>query len=442
MRVSIVGAGYVGLVSGVCLASLGHDVICVDRDADRVRDLNNGICPIHEDGLEDLLRDVVGIRFSATTDLAQAVADTDLTILAVGTPFRENETDLGQIRSAAQEIGKALRTVNRYHVVAVKSTVVPGTTEELVGPALEESSGLRIGPDIGLAMNPEFLREGTAVSDFLEPDRIVIGGLDQSSSDVLARLYSIFPDTTLVRVDPKTAELIKYSSNALFATLISFSNEIGNLSAQIGVDVVDVLAGVRLDRRLSPVIDGVRSSPGILAYLAAGCGFGGSCFPKDVKALIAHGATVGIDMQILRAVNDVNTAQAGVLIDQLRANLDISNSCVTVLGAAFKPGTDDVRESPTLAVVPRLLKEGAKVIVHDPIATVNCRNVLGDEGITYSDDLDEAVSEADAVILVTDWPEYRGLAERLGDRNPIIVDGRRVLLPKHFNRYTGVGYSR
>ena len=440
MRVSIIGTGYVGLVSGVCLASLGHEVVCVDLDEAKVGDVNDGFCPIHEEGLAELLREVVGRRFWATTDLAQAVADTQVTILAVGTPFGEDRIDLAQIRAAARDVGTALRDVDRYHVVAVKSTVVPGTTEEVVGLAIEESSRRRIGSDVGLAMNPEFLREGVAVSDFLEPDRIVIGGIDDRTRDVLAELYSVFPDTPVVRVDPRTAEMVKYSANALLATLISFSNEIGNLSAELGVDVTEVLGGVHLDRRLSPVLDGARVSPGILAFLAAGCGFGGSCFPKDVKALIAHGEDVGIDMRLLRAVVDINVAQPEVLMERLRDHLDLAASRVTVLGAAFKPGTDDVRESPTLTVVPHLVSEGAKVVVHDPIATANCRLVLGDRDITYTDDLDQAIGDADAIVLVTAWPEYGELAERLDGRDPLVVDGRRFLDPEHFERYAGVGY--
>jgi UDPglucose 6-dehydrogenase/GDP-mannose 6-dehydrogenase len=300
--VSIIGTGYVGLVSGVCLAHLGHDVVCVDVDEAKVAAVNAGVCPIHEHGLADLLGDVVDTRFRATTDLAEAVSDTDVTIIAVGTPFGEDRIDLGQIRAAAEEVGRALAPLDRYHVVAVKSTVVPGTTGEVVGPAVEQASGRRIGADVGLAMNPEFLREGRAVLDFLEPDRIVIGGVDERTLDVLAELYAVFPETPIVRVDPRTAEMVKYAANALLATLVSFSNEIGNLCTELGIDVTEALGGVHLDRRLSPVIDGTRVSPGILTFLAAGCGFGGSCFPKDVKALIAHGEAAGVDMRLLRAV--------------------------------------------------------------------------------------------------------------------------------------------
>jgi UDPglucose 6-dehydrogenase len=363
-----------------------------------------------------------------------------VTILAVGTPFGEDRIDLGQIEAAAEQVGVALRDLDRYHVVAVKSTVVPGTTEEVVGPAIARASGKRIGADVGLAMNPEFLREGVAVSDFLEPDRIVLGGVDERTLDVLSEVYAVFDGTPLLRVDPRTAEMIKYASNALLASLISFSNEVANLSARIGTDVVEVLEGVQLDRRWSPVVDGQRISPGILAFLAAGCGFGGSCFPKDVKALVAHGEAAGVDMPLLRSVLAVNEQQPGVLVDRLRRHLDPRDKRVAVLGAAFKPGTDDVRESPTLRIVPSLVEMGADVVVHDPVATDNCRQALGTDGIAYTDDLDIAHQGAEAVVLVTSWPDYRGLPERLDGRAPVVIDGRRLLPPASVARYDGIGF--
>jgi UDPglucose 6-dehydrogenase len=440
VKVSIVGTGYVGLVSGVCLAHVGHDVTCVDVDADKVAAINAGASPIHEEGLDELLHGVVGDRFRATTDLAGAVAATEVTILAVGTPFGEDRIDLGQIVAAAEQIGRALADLDRYHVVVVKSTVVPGTTEDVVGPALERASGRRVGTDIGLAMNPEFLREGVAVEDFLEPDRIVLGGVDERTLDVLSELYAVFEDTPILRVDPRTAEMVKYTANALLATLISFSNEIGNLCAKLGTDVTEVLAGVHLDRRLTPVVDGRRVSPGILGNLAAGCGFGGSCFPKDVKALVAHGQTAGVAMPILRSVLDVNEAQPDVLVARLRRNLDPAGARIAVLGAAFKPGTDDVRESPALKVVPALRDAGAEVVVHDPIALDNFRAAVGADGIEYTDDLAAAVADVDAAVLITAWPQYAALPGLLDGRDTLVVDGRRMLAPDELARYDGIGF--
>ncbi|GGI05374.1 UDP-glucose dehydrogenase family protein [Egicoccus halophilus] len=442
MRVSIVGTGYVGLVSGVCLAHVGHDVVCVDLDEAKVERINAGQSPIHEDGLPELLAGVVGTRFRATTDLADAVRDTEVTILAVGTPFGEDRIDLGQIEEAARQVGKVVAELDRYHVVAVKSTVVPGTTEDVVGPALEAASGRRVGAEIGLAMNPEFLREGVAVQDFLEPDRIVLGGVDERTLDTMAALYAVFDDTPVLRVDPRTAEMIKYTANALLATLISFSNEVGNLSGELGVDVVDVLEGVHLDRRFSPVVDGTRVRPVMLTYLAAGCGFGGSCFPKDVKALVAHGRSTDASMDLLEAVLAVNARQPLQLLERLEHHVAPAGSRVAVLGAAFKPGTDDVRESPTLTIVPELVARGAEVVVHDPIATGPAQAVLGTDGVAYTTELATALDGADAVLLVTSWPEYRDVPELLAARDVPVVDGRRVLPPDAVGRYDGIGYPR
>jgi UDPglucose 6-dehydrogenase len=439
VRVSVVGTGYVGLVSGVCLAHVGHDVVCIDVDEGKVAAINAGSSPIHEEGLDDLLLEVLGERFRATSDLAGAVMDSEVTILAVGTPFGEDRIDLAQIVAATEQVGAALTGTDRYHVVVVKSTVVPGTTEEVVGPALERSSGRRIGADIGLAMNPEFLREGVAVQDFLEPDRIVLGGVDERTHQVLRRLYEVFPRAPVVQVDPRTAEMVKYTSNALLATLISFSNEIGNLCAELGTDVVQVLEGVHLDRRLSPVVDGERISPGALVYLAAGCGFGGSCFPKDVKALVAHGEQAGVPMPLLRSVLDINEAQPGVLLARLRRHLDPDGARIAVLGAAFKPGTDDVRESPALKVVPALRAAGADVVVHDPIALDTFRAAMADDDIAYVEDLTEAVAGADAVVLITSWPQYAALPSLLSP-DTLVVDGRRMLAAGLFPRYDGVGF--
>lgn len=440
MRISVVGTGYVGLVSGVCLAHVGHDVVCVDLDETKVARINAGDSPIHEDRLPELLAGVIGTRLRATSDLDEAVRSTEVTILAVGTPFGEERIDLGQIRSAAQQVGRALRELDRYHVVVVKSTVVPGTTEEVVGPALEDASGRRVGADIGLAMNPEFLREGVAVDDFLTPDRIVLGGVDERTIDVLSELYSVFVDTPVLRTDPRTAEMVKYTSNALLATLISFSNEIGNLASELGTDVLEVLEGVHLDRRFSPVVDGARVMPGMLTYLAAGCGFGGSCFPKDVKALVAHGESVGAPMPLLHSVLDINEAQPEVMLARLQRQLELPGARVAVLGAAFKPGTDDVRESPTLRLVPALVMAGAHVVVHDPIAIDNARIALGRERIDYQADLLAALANVDAVLIVTAWPEYLEVPRLLGDREILVLDGRRMLAKDSVANYDGVGY--
>ena len=439
MRLSVIGTGYVGLVSGVCLSELGHDVVCVDIDADKVARINGGECPIHEDGLPELMAGVLGSRFSATTDLEHAVQSSDMTLIAVGTPFGEERIDLGQIESAARSIGEAMATKDGYHVVAVKSTVVPGTTEDVVLPILEASSGKTAGPDFGVGMNPEFLREGVAVPDFMNPDRIVLGGIDEATRDVMGRLYEVFTDTDVVRTTPRTAEMIKYTANSLLATLISFSNEIGNLSAAVGVDVAEVLNGVHLDHRLSPFVDGQRVRPSILSYLEAGCGFGGSCFPKDVKALAAHARAAEVAAPILEGTLAINRDQPGRFVEPVIAALPAGARTV-VLGAAFKPDTDDVRESATLSIVPALAEAGLDVVLHDPIALDNARAVLG-EGITYEQDLDVALAGAEAVVVVTRWAQYTDLPKRVAEMadQPLVADGRRMYSPSDFERYIGVG---
>ncbi|NNE72730.1 MAG: UDP-glucose/GDP-mannose dehydrogenase family protein [Acidimicrobiales bacterium] len=443
MKLSVIGTGYVGLVSGVCLAHVGHEVQCVDIDADKVDRINLGNCPIHEDGLPKLLTGVLDLRFNATTDLTAAVHSTDLTLIAVGTPFGEERIDLAQIESAARAVGEALATKDGYHVVAVKSTVVPGTTETVVLPILEEASGKKAGADFGVGMNPEFLREGVAVPDFLNPDRIVVGGIDERTRDVMAELYKPFPQTDLIRTTPSTAEMIKYTANSLLATLISFSNEIGNMSAAVGVDVTDVLAGVHLDHRFAPILEhraekGERIRPAMLTYLGAGCGFGGSCFPKDVKALAAHAKAHGVDVPVLRGALEVNEHQPEELVKLVADRVD-APARITVLGVAFKPGTDDVRESPTLRIVPRLVELGYDVTVHDPIALDEAEEQFGDT-VTYVEEFVDAIKGADAIVLVTSWPEYRLLAEELDDATPLVADGRRFLDPDDYANYVGIGY--
>ncbi|MGY2078771.1 UDP-glucose dehydrogenase family protein [Modestobacter sp. SYSU DS0657] len=442
MRVSVVGTGYVGLVSGVGLSELGHQVTCVDIDQAKVDLINKGVTPIFEEGLEELLGRNVGVRLRATTDLRSAVLDSDLTLVAVGTPFDGEEIDLRFVREAARQIGEALAEKDGYHVVVVKSTVVPGTTAGVVLPVLEEASGKRAGTDFGVGMNPEFLAEGAAVADFMAPDRIVLGGIDERSQQALAELYAAFTDAAIVRTDPTTAEMIKYTANSLLATMISFSNEIGNLCAAVGVDVVEAMAGVHLDKRLSPVAaDGSRVSPGFLTYLAAGCGFGGSCFPKDVKALVAFGKQHGSDMSILDAVIDTNSAQPARMLELLRRQVpELAGARITVLGMAFKPGTDDIRESPSLPVTRALLEAGATVTAYDPVARSAAEAVLG-EDVRFEDSLEAATAEADAVLVMTRWKHFERLPALLADRGQdcAVIDGRRLLPKDSVPRYEGVG---
>jgi UDPglucose 6-dehydrogenase len=444
MKISVVGTGYVGLVSGVCLAEKGHDVVCVDIDRAKVDSINSGKPPIYERNLESLLQSNINRNFSATVDLRTAVLNSDITLIAVGTPYLGDEIDLSYIRKSAQQIGEALREKSTYHVVVVKSTVVPGTTEDVVLPIVQEHSGKCAGSDFGVGMNPEFLREGEAIDDFMNPDRIVIGGIDERTLATMAEMYSVFPETDIVKTTPKTAEMIKYAANSLLATLISFSNEIGNLcSALGGIDVVDVMRGVHLDKRVTPIMpDSTRVIPGLTTYLAAGCGFGGSCFPKDVRALIAHGKKHGFDMQILDSVMHVNELQPLRVIRLLKNFFSsFDGKTFAVVGLAFKPGTDDMRESPAIPIVNQLLAEGASLKAYDPVARDEAMKLFGNHNIRYPETLEETIRDADAVILLTKWEEFNRLPEMIAhlDVQPVFIDGRRFLDKSHFTRYAGIG---
>ncbi len=446
MDISVIGTGYVGLVSGVCLAEKGHRVICVDNDAAKVARISRGESPIYEEGLDDLLTRHIGSRVEATTDLKRAVEETRLTLIAVGTPFDGEAIDLRYVQQVAREIGTALKDKDAYHVVVVKSTVIPGTTDDVVLPILEEHSGKRAGRDFGLGMNPEFLREGSAIRDFLEPDRIVLGGIDETTRNVLGQVYEPFAGVDMLRTNNRTAEMIKYSANSLLATLISFSNEIGNLCARIGgVDVVEVMRGVHLDKRLSPISgDGQRIMPDITTYLAAGCGFGGSCFPKDVKALIAHGKQLGLGMDLLEAVIDVNQRQPFQVLELARKHVaDFSGVSFGILGLAFKPGTDDMRESPAIPVIRELLAQGGRVAAYDPVARHEAEKIFPAHQVRYCDSIRETVQDADVVLLLTRWDLFDQVPQLLGEMTdpPVLIDGRRMLHREDVPRYEGIGLS-
>jgi UDPglucose 6-dehydrogenase len=445
MRVSIVGTGYVGLVTGACLAEMGHHVVCVDNDASKVDAIMARRSPIHEIGLEDLLRSHVGTRLTATTDLASAIERSVMTLIAVGTPVRGDRIDTSFVEGAAREIGLALRSIERFHAVIVKSTVVPGTTDGVVRSTLESASGKRIGAHIGLGMNPEFLTEGQAVADFLHPDRIVLGAADSGTRDMLRELYSAFTasgDVPVMETNNATAEMIKYASNSLLATMISFSNELARLSSSLDdVDAMEVMRGVHQSAYLTTRVNGgapVLAS--IASFLEPGCGFGGSCLPKDVTALVAHGADRGVAMPLLRAVLEVNRGQPREVMRLLKKRLpDLAGANVAVLGLTFKPDTDDLRESPAFPII-RLLKEaGARVGAYDPLVAQSSHPGLA--GVVLHGTLDAALDGAQAVVLVTRWEEFSDLAARLNQAgiSPVVVDGRRLLDPANFEHYEGIG---
>lgn len=442
MKIVIIGTGYVGLVSGACFSDVGHRVICVDTDPARVAVVNNCKAPFHEDGLNTILERVVSSgSLEATSDLAHAMVDADITLIAVGTPFDGSVIDLKYIKQATKDVARFLHLAAAYHVVCVKSTVIPGTTDDVVGPILEEHSKRKIGTDLGLAMNPEFLAEGSAVFDFMNPDRIVIGSNNDQAAQTLIKLYEPFVGTDLIITQLATAEMIKYTSNAFLASVISFSNEIANLCSKLdGVDILDVLGGVHSDRRLSPLLDIGRVTPGLMSFLHPGTGFGGSCFPKDVKALISFAEQKGSQVPILKSVIETNILQTTVTVDLVKEELTtLFDKRIVVLGLAFKPGTDDIRESPALNIIKSLVESGAKVVAHDPIAIANMERQFSSPMLSYCSNLREAVKDADAVILVTSWPEYNDLHMVLDVKGIPVIDGRRSLNKYNFERYRGIG---
>lgn len=432
MDIAVIGAGYVGLVSGVCYAELGHRVVCVDNDPAKIALLQRGAIPIHEPELAELSRrNMEAGRLSYTADLRAAVSSSTLVVVAVGTPAAPGgEADLTYIDQAADEIADAM---NGYKIVAVKSTVPVGTNER-VRDRIRRRSNERFD-SVSL---PEFLREGTAVRDTMQPDRIVIGADSPDAAAELAKLHEPLTDRIMV-TDIRSAEMLKYASNAFLATKISFMNEIANICEKVGADISRVAEGMGYDSRIGP------------AFLKAGIGYGGSCFPKDTRALIQIAGNVDYEFKLLRAVVEVNQSQRFQVIRMLEAAFggQLRGKTIAVWGLAFKPNTDDVRESPALEIIRYLVEAGARVRAYDPIAMPNFRRQIGDRDVIWCRDALEAARGADALCLLTEWEEFaRADLRRLQAimREPVLIDGRNVFeepdLAGTAFRYASVGRPR
>jgi len=399
LNITVVGTGYVGLTTAVCFASKGHRVRCVDIDEAKVEKINRGVSPIFEEGMDYLLKKVVQSGLlSASTSLEESVSASDLSFICVGTPYGEDGSiDLSQVSRAAVSVGLALkRCAGRRHVVVVKSTVLPGTAEKVVIPGLE-MSGAKLSLDFGVCVNPEFLREGQAIMDFLNPKDtgIVIGESDRVSGDVVASLYSGFPGTVMV-TGLREAEMIKYARNAYLAKDVSFANEVANICSAFSIDYLGVRRGMELDSRI-----------GVGRFLTAGLGYGGSCFKKDVTALIRRAKSFGVETRLLNATEEVNDEQPSVVYRLVeRALGDLRGRRVTVLGLAFKEGTDDVRESRALKIVDLLVKAGCRVTVYDPKAMDNAKSVLSGR-VSYAGSVEDSLNECDVCVVATEWPEFR-----------------------------------
>ncbi len=429
-KISVIGVGYVGLCTAVGLASKGYHVYACDVDAEKINKINRGVPPFHEPGLAEKLSECIkqGTLTGLVNDVERAISESDLTYVAVGTPSKEDGSiDLTYIEAASANIGRALKNKKGYHVVIVKSTVVPGTTQNVVLPILERESQKLCCAEFGLCMNPEFLRQGSAFQDTLNADRVVIGSSDAKAGDKLEALYKDFYSShvpPIIRTTLSTAELIKYASNAMLATKISFINTVANICEEIpGADVKVVAQAMGLDKRIGPL------------FLDAGLGYGGSCFPKDVKALIACAKTSGYTPELLDSVEHVNKLQPLKAVEFCKRQLGpLRGKKIAILGLAFKPDTDDMREARVVPIINQLLAEGAVVVAYDPVAKQTAHAIFQDK-ISYASSALECLRGADCCIVVTEWPEFKKLTPNdflSAMKQPNLVDGRRIYDPVVF----------
>jgi UDPglucose 6-dehydrogenase len=437
IKITMVGMGYVGLVTGAAFAKHGFDTTCTTTTPEKAERLNQGITPFYEPGLDELVKEGVdnGL-FHGATDNIKCVKESDITFICVGTPsLADGSIDLGHVEKVAGDIGLALAEMNRYHVVVAKSTITPSTTDSLILPILEEKSGKKVGEDFGLCMNPEFLREGAALQDSLHPDRIVVGGYDQKSIDFVMRVYEGF-DCPKFATDLRTAEMVKYGANCLLATKITFANEFANICEFYNVDVYEMMKGVGLDFRINP------------AFLNAGVGFGGSCFPKDVNAITATAKKNGYNPRILAAILDVNETQPLRVVELADKKAQgLKDKRVALLGLSFKPDTDDVRYTRALPIAEAVIDKGATVVAYDPKAIENFQK-LTDKPIIYVKSAKEALKDADLCIIQSDWSEFKSISP--GEfkelmKTPLIIDGRRSFDPNQLKKegitYFGIGWK-
>lgn len=420
MNISIIGTGYVGLVTGACFAKLGHQVICVDVDKEKVNKIKNSISPIYEKGLKEILQKYKD-NITATTSYTEAIKNSDITFICVGTPSKKDgDIDLSYINKVAVSIAEEIKKKKDFHTIVVKSTVVPGTTQNHVLPLLEKNSGKKAGVDFGLGMNPEFLREGVAVDDFLHPDRVVNGFYDEKTKKILNELYKNF-SCPIVETTLTTAEMIKYASNCFLAAKISFINEIGNFCKKLGIDAYEVADGMGLDKRIER------------SFLNSGIGWGGSCFGKDTRALRAWAKKEKIPCQMIDSSINVNQEQPLQLIKLLKKHIPIlKGKKIGILGLAFKPDTDDIRDTRAKPIIDKLLKEKAEVKVYDPKAMDNFKKIH--PTINYCKNAEDVIKDVDAVLLTTEWDEFR----KLDFTGKIVIDGRRLKEAKKAEIYEGV----
>ena len=418
MQIAIVGTGYVGLVSGTCFAEMGAHVTCVDVDTQKIEKLKNGIMPIYEPGLEELVKRNVGFeRLKFTTDLTEVLDDVEVVFSAVGTPPDEDgSADLKYVLAVARQFGQH---INKYTILVTKSTVPVGTAKKVKAAIQEELQKRGVDVPFDVASNPEFLKEGAAIKDFMSPDRVVVGTESEKAKEVMTRLYRplMLQNFRVIFMDIPSAEMTKYAANAMLATRISFMNDIANLCERVGANVDSVRKGIGTDTRIGG------------KFLYAGCGYGGSCFPKDVKALMHTGIDNDYHMEVIEAVERVNEKQKSIVYDKiLKALGDVKGKTIAIIGLAFKPDTDDMREAPALVVIDKLLKDGATVRVFDPIAMDECQRRIGD-AVTYCKNMYDAADGADVFALMTEWRQFRmpswNVIKKVMAGN-VVIDGRNI----------------
>ncbi|MDZ5456512.1 UDP-glucose dehydrogenase family protein [Azohydromonas lata] len=440
MKVTVVGSGYVGLVTGACLAEMGNHVLCMDLDERKIQVLREGGLPIHEPGLLEVVqRNVAAKRLEFTTDVDAAVRHGTLQFIAVGTPPDEDgSADLSHVVAAARAIGERMTD---YKVIVDKSTVPVGTADRVREAVAQALAARGMELEFAVVSNPEFLKEGAAVEDFMRPDRIIVGGDDERALLLMRALYAPFVRSRdrLLVMDVRSAEFTKYAANAMLATRISFMNELALLAEKVGADIERVRLGMGSDPRIG------------YSFLYAGAGYGGSCFPKDVKALLHAAAVQGQALRVLDAVERANDQQKLVLVDKITARFgaDLAGRVFALWGLAFKPGTDDMREAPSRVLVQQLLARGARVVAYDPVAMDEARRVFGDNpGIRYADSAAAALQDADALVLITEWREFKSPdfdALRTQLRQPVVFDGRNLFEPALMRamglEYHGIGRS-
>lgn len=422
MDIAIVGTGYVGLVSGACFAEMGVNVTCVDVDEEKIRGLQNGLIPIYEPGLDEMVfRNQREGRLNFITDLPSCLDKVDIVFSAVGTPPDEDgSADLKYVLEVARTVG---RNMNKYVLLVTKSTVPVGTAQKIKAVMREELDKRNVEIEFDVASNPEFLKEGAAIKDFMSPDRVVVGVESKKARELMSRLYRpvMLNNFRVIFTDIPSAEMIKYAANSMLATRISFMNDIANLCELVGADVNMVRKGIGADTRIGS------------KFLYPGCGYGGSCFPKDVKALIRTAEKNGYEMKVLQAVEEVNESQKSILFNKLYAyyNGELTGKTIALWGLAFKPETDDMREATAIVTIDLLIKSGCNIRVFDPVAMDECRRRIG-EDITYATDMYDAILNADALLLLTEWKQFRlpswGVVKKTM-QNPLVIDGRNIYDP-------------